>query len=343
MLARLLCRLVDRESETRLDLDDLFPVKGAIPESQQIGRDEAIQAVVQRLVAGEDILVIEPRRVGKSSTIGYGALPHVRDEYGGVVASVDLRQAGVRDAGSLADELVRSAMRTGAGTAVQKEQAKRIARLTKRLVTSERSKAAATLAGDGSTAQTVHALAALVAGGAPGIDRLHQVLEALEAEAAEHGRPVVVFIDEAQDITSRWRDVNEASDVQRELERMMRKPGRLVTYAFAGSERSAMEGLFATGQPLHFQGDRYQLPPIASNDWHAGIAERFVRDGRRIEREQVDEILAATEGQPLRTMQVCRQALRVARTQDAPTISSSIVADAVSQARAHPSWDQAEA
>src|SRR4051812_16084394 len=80
------------------DLDELFPTKGAIKEEQQIGRDAAILDMAERLVAGEDILVVEPRRVGKSSTIGFGALAVIQRNFGGVVASVDLRQAGIDSA-----------------------------------------------------------------------------------------------------------------------------------------------------------------------------------------------------------------------------------------------------
>jgi hypothetical protein len=325
-----------------LDLDDLFPTKGAIPESQQIGRAEAITEVAERLVAGEDILTAEPRRVGKSSTIGFGALPLIQRDFGGVVASVDLRQAGIRDAQSLAEAVVKAAMASGAGVAVQKEQAKRIARITQRLAGGERAKAAASLAGDGTKTQAVQAVATLIAGGGTGVQQFRKVLAALEMEAANHERPVVVFIDEVQDLGARWADPEEGLAVQRELERMMRTPGRLVTYAFAGSERESLAELFADGQPLHFEGTRYRLPAIGDSAWRQGITERFARDLRSIKSQQIDEILAFTGGHPLRTMQVCRQALRIARRQAADAIGSEIVAEALAQAKEHPSWREAE-
>lgn len=168
------------------------------------------------------------------------------------------------------------------------------------------------------------------------------MLEALEQEAATHQRPVVVFIDEIQDVATRWVHSEDGTAVQRELERMMRKPGRLVTYAFAGSERATMEQLFAPGMPLRFEGERYALPPIAASAWRDGITERFARDRRAITIECVDRMLAATDGQPLRTMQVCRQALRLARRQRLSDINGAVVDEGVAEARRHPSWEQAD-
>lgn len=319
----------------------MFPVKGAIPESQQIGREQVVRDLAERLVSGDDILMIEPRRVGKSSTLGLGALSHVRAEYGGVVAQVDLRQAALHDASGLADALVRSAVASGAGRPVQREQAKRVARLTKRLTEGRRLQAAANLAGEGSRAETIQAVATLIGGGEAGVDRLHRVLKAFEAEAATAERPVVVFIDEVQDLAERWAKADEGTAVQRELERMMRASGRLVTYAFAGSEKASMEKLFAQGMPLHFEAERYPLPPIAEDAWREGVVERFVRDSRQIATLQIDRVVARTNGQPLRTMQVFRQALNIARRQSSAVISDAILDEAHVRAESHPSWRQA--
>jgi len=127
--------------------------------------------------------------------------------------------------------------------------------------------------------------------------------------------------------------------VQRELERAMRQPGRLVTYAYAGSEETAMEKLFAPGMPLHHEGERYVLPPIAPEAWRHGLSERFSSDGRVITAAGINRILEATDGHPLRTMQVCRAALRTVRSQRLDQVAAAVIDDAIAQAKRHPSWE----
>jgi type II secretory pathway predicted ATPase ExeA len=180
---------------------------------------------------------------------------------------------------------------------------------------SARVRAASELTQESATLRTVQAVAQLLAGEQPpGIEALHQVLGALEHEAASHQRSVVVFIDEVQDLgdPDRWT-VEDGLAVQQELERAMRQPGRLVTYAYAGSEETAMEHLFAAGKPLYREGERYVLPPIAPEAWLEGLTGRFAHDGRAITPDGIARILEASGGHPLRTMQVCRAALRTVR------------------------------
>lgn len=324
-----------------LPLDELFPTKGAIPEALQIGRGQAIEDLTGRIVDGDDIITIEPRRVGKSSTIGRGALEHIRNDYGGVVAQVDLRLGGVQDAAGLANALLTTALASGGGTPLRKETAGRIVRRTGRFVNNKRVEAAAQLAGEEGRLGTLRALATMISGQTTGLEQLERVLGALDHEAASHRRPVVVFIDEIQDLGGdRWRA--EGREIQQELERAMRTPDRLVSFVYAGSERSAMERLFEAGMPLHFEGERFALPPISPFAWQAGLTQRFAQDGREIQAVAVDRILDATHGQPLRTMQVCRSALRMARRQAMRDITGALLDDAIAQARGHPSWRDAE-
>jgi len=322
-------------------LDELFPTKGAIPEALQIGRADAIREITERLVQGDDVLTIEARRVGKSSAIGHGALVRVHEEYGGVIAQTDLRLSGIQTAAALADALVRSALQTGAGEPLKQEKASRILARTRRFVDGPRARAAADLSGGGGTLRTVQAVARLLPGEQPaGVEELRKVLSALDEEAATHRRPVVVFIDEVQDLgdPKRW-EPGEGLAVQRELERAMRQPGRLVTYAYAGSEETAMEKLFAPGMPLHHEGERYVLPPIAPEAWRHGLSERFSSDGRVITAAGINRILEATDGHPLRTMQVCRAALRTVRSQRLDQVAAAVIDDAIAQAKRHPSWE----
>lgn len=291
---------------------------------------------------GDDILVIEPRRVGKSSTIRNAALPRAREEYGAVVAEVDLRLGAITDAVSLADALAKSALSSGAGKPVKKAQAGRLLQRTSRFVASDRAQAAGELAAQKAALKTAQNLAKVLSGDADPAERLQKVFDALEADAEDGERPVIICIDEVQDLgnTDRWK--TDGGLVQRALERALRREGRLTSFVFAGSEVDAMERIFAAGQPLHLETERYRLPEISAEDWREGLTERFARDGRELHAEGVDRILRATGGHPLRTMQVCKHVLRECRKQEIVPITDALVDDAVGAARVHPSWREAE-
>src|SRR4051794_39785003 len=106
-------------------LDNLFPVDRTIPERLQIGRAEAIEQILERVIDGGNLLVIEARRVGKSSAIRNGALVHARDRFGAVTAVADLRAAGIDNPAALAHTLLVEATATGAGSPPGPEQADR--------------------------------------------------------------------------------------------------------------------------------------------------------------------------------------------------------------------------
>ena len=99
-----------------------------------------------------------------------------------------------------------------------------------------------------------------------------------------------------------------------------------------------MEQLFAPGMPLHLDGEPYKLPEIEPAAWHESLVARFARDGRTLMPDNVDRILAASGGHPLRTMQVCRGALRLVRSQQLAEVTAAVIDEAVAQARKHPSW-----
>lgn len=322
-------------------LDSIFPVEGAIPESLQIGRTGAIEAMAERIVHGDNVLVIEARRFGKSSAIGRGALEHVRRRFGGIVAETDLRLGSVRDEPSLAAALAASA-RTEVATEPTSEQRARVAAVTDRFTSEARARSGAALLDTEGRPLSPHLLSLLRDPTPPEEVVLDDVLHALELEAHAQERPVVVFIDEVQDLANPVRWKNDGAEVQFTLERALRRVGKLVSYVFAGSEKSAMKAIFAPDQPLHHVGERYQLPPIPKDAWREALPKRFAADGRRLEVELVDRILAHSGGHPQRTMQVCRATLRVARGAGEAVLTSAIIDAAHEEAAGNPAWKARE-
>jgi hypothetical protein len=319
--------------------EELFPTKGAIEEARQIGRTAAMEQIAERIVAGDDIIVIQPRRIGKTSTIKNGALPRVDQQYGGVIAQIDLRQSGVKDdPQAFAEALQTTALATGADKKVGAQALARLAQKTKRFVHGDRAKATAELAGEAALAKTAQGLATVLVGPEDPVKTLRKTLAALEADAQRFGRPVVVFIDEAQDLGDAEIWPKHGRGVQEELARVMLQEERLMSFVFCGSDEHAMQNLFAKNQPLHNEGERYTLPPISDQDWIAELTTRFEEDGRTVQPNQLTALLDASGRHPGRTMRVCKAALRQVREAEAPTITDAMVQQAISEAQEHPAW-----
>jgi hypothetical protein len=161
-------------------------------------------------------------------------------------------------------------------------------------------------------------------------------LDAALEEVAQVGENpnVVLFLDEFQEI-ARWADTDQ---VQETLARFLRRDGRRVAVVVAGSDRSATEALFAQGSPLHWTFDPFVLPPIDRVDWHKGIKERFEEAGYPIAARQIDQILEATAGHPLRTMSVAKEALRETSQSGDQEVGWAAVDAAITTVSRHPSW-----
>ena len=70
----------------------LFPTRRAIPEELQIGRTEIIEAIEGMVVAGSSVLLLEERRIGKSS-VALAVVNRIRNQsdQGALGIHLDLR------------------------------------------------------------------------------------------------------------------------------------------------------------------------------------------------------------------------------------------------------------
>jgi|SRR5215212_508858 len=311
-----------------LDAEELFPTHGPLDEDHQIGRTPTIVALTERLRERGDALLLEDRRVGKTSVVR-ASLTRVRLQLGGLTGEVDLTAANVADGPSFARALMK-ALHDADGTlsrslrarAAVTEHRGRLRRLRDGV---ERFPTALGI----EDIEPVVELLRLADLDAPTLDT---VLSRLAS--AGRRRPVVIFVDEVQELR-RWPD---ALAVQKSLARFMRMDGRRTAIVAAGSDRTATEAIFAEGSPLHWNFDAFPLPAIDAVDWHEGLAERFAAAGLAIESARIRQILAASNGHPLRTMTVAKEALREARAANETAISWGAVDSAAGRARAHPSW-----
>jgi hypothetical protein len=281
-----------------------FPTEGLVPERRQIGRLPAIEGLERRLLDPGHWALIDRRRFGKSS-VANAALTRVRGRSKFVTISIDLRQLRVGDE----LELVK-AMRQGAANAgIDHQVTGKVARNLKELlkgqgpsVVKEVSNVLGLPAEVGDATLIAQTLGGLLGGDQ--LPDLAQQLGAFEAWAMAHERCVVLFIDEVQQLAG-WHDGATVEG----LSRAMRLPLRRVRLLFAGSETTSMRELFAPGRPLREHTNDFDLPDIARADWLHHLPDRFNELGFTVDPAALEAALDASPGLPLRTNQICFQAV----------------------------------
>jgi hypothetical protein len=311
-----------------LSAEVLFPTQGAIDEAQQIGRGDTIEALTGRGLDHSDALLLEPRKVGKTSVVR-AALERVRTDQGGVVADVDCTGAGVSSGPTLARVLLR-ALRDGGGDVSRRLSARETATRGRRVRDRLRATSDAAAQFGVGEAKAAGRLLDLLEVEAPSLDEVLAEIARLGTETT-----TVIFLDEIQAITG-WAD---RSEVEQALRRFLRHDGRRVALIAAGSDRDAAQALFAEGRPLEWEFEPFNVPDIDPVDWHQGIVERFERAGLKISAARVDQIIAETGGRPWKTMLVAKKALRETREAREGEVSVVAVDAAIAEAREHPSWD----
>jgi hypothetical protein len=166
---------------------------------------------------------------------------------------------------------------------------------------------------------------------------LRNVLRAIAAASHAADKTTVVFIDEVQRLVTHWADPDDGVRVQEDLAEVMEGDDAHLVLLLAGSERSAVEGLFEEGMPLHHDGMGFEVPPINDDDWMHALPRRFEEVGLEVDRACVRQILDASGGHPQRTMRVCAHVAELADGA-AFEVTDVLVRQAIRSARRHPSW-----
>jgi hypothetical protein len=315
-------------------LGTLFPTDGVVPEARQIGRAGTIRRLTTRLVEGHSTLLLEPRRVGKTS-VALAALEHCRADHGALAVGLDLQDPGTRTPSQMVASIVDQAARQQAGAAVAGLRRSGRLRRSARALEGPVATAAAELF------QTADAekLAAAVAESLSPQSDLASVLKALELDGVAAHRRVVVFVDEIQALGS-WAE--DGVLVEEQLAAALKGSGQIVTFLFCGSERGAVKAVFAEGRALHHAGLGFGLDAISPEDWHSGLRERFAEGGFAIGVDELDDILGASGGHPLRTMQICAHVYEWAQNTGGDEVTGAAVLRGIATASEHPSWREAD-
>jgi uncharacterized protein len=234
---------------------------------------------------GQDVVVLAPRRYGKSSLIWRVAQDLVRRRV--LVATVDLMTTPTL--GKLAEKLAR---------AIHEDVASRREKALDRLRVFAGLRISPTVNVDPDTARLSFGFEA---SHRPEDLRatLERLLQLPGEVGAERGRRVALIFDEFQEIV----------DIDPALPRLMRavfQEQPEVAHVYLGSRRHMMRRLFSDeNEPFWRSAKPIELGVIAPEAFRAYIAQRFDSTGRRIDEEVVDAVLAATGGHPYATQELC--------------------------------------
>jgi len=295
---------------------ELFPTDSPLPAGRLIGRRDDLAEVATRLEAGTHLVVAGPRRTGKTS-VCEAALARLARR-GAYTAKVDLFR--VSDAAELAEALAaavianRSAAhralrraRSAGRAALSAAQAQAVVRLIGEL-------------GEGVELAVTPGLAARDPERAVDL-----ALELPERVARADGKRLILFFDEFQELASARRPYGDPDAVTNRMRAVFQR-STSVSYLFAGSIEHVMRDLFAPSRRAFSGfGSFYSLRPIADEEWHAGLAERFAADGCAVSEAALARIVELGGGHPRATMRVAQQAHLVSLELDTREIGLDLV------------------
>jgi uncharacterized protein len=248
-------------------------------------RDAELRELVADVRNGQDVVVLAPRRYGKSSLVWCAAQRLVRHKV--LVAQVDLMTTPT--VARLADRLAR---------AIHDDIASPLFRAKDRLRVFQGLRIRPTVTidpDDGAPSFSFDIASALDDDVSATLERL---LELPAQLAAERGRGVALVFDEFQEVV----------DIDPRLPRLMRSVFQQqpdVAHVYLGSRRHMMERLFSDEQePFWRSAKSVELGVIDPGVFATFVRERFAATDRTIDDDALDELLAITGGHPYATQEL---------------------------------------
>jgi AAA+ ATPase superfamily predicted ATPase len=236
-------------------------------------------------LAGQDVVVLAPRRLGKSSLIWRASQNLIKKR--ALVAHVDLMTTPTLD--RFAEKLAQSIHEDLASAAFR-------ARERLRVFQGLRVNPTVTVNPEDGSLSFSFSAAASPADLAATTERL---LELPGQIAGERQRKVVLVLDEFQEVL----------DIDPGLPRLMRSVFQRqpeVAHLYLGSRRHTMERIFTDdNEPFWRSAKRMELGPIAPEHFRPFIASRFRDTAVEIEQPAIDLILEITGGHPYATQELC--------------------------------------
>jgi uncharacterized protein len=257
----------------------------ALDESFTDRRDE-IAEITTDIRNGQDVVILAPRRYGKSSLVWRVA--HELSSSDVLVAHCNLMTAPTKE--KLAEKLART---------IYEDVASPLFRVRDRAIGIFRGlRITPSITVDPTDASLAFGFDA----GARSEDvdaTLERLLELPAQLAAERGRRVALVLDEFQEVV----------EIDPRLPRLMRSVFQEqpeVAHVYLGSRRHMMQRIFNDeNEPFWRSAKQLQLGVIPPAEFAPYIAERFEATGKSIARPTLDAVLGTTGGHPYATQELC--------------------------------------
>ena len=275
----------------------LFPTDEPLPAERMIGRGDDVDELAAQLRGGIHRIVAAPRRTGKS-TVCRAAIARLG---GGSAYTVSVSLFELTSTASLAERMAQLTLANRGP----------LARLVERVRAGGEAvlKGAALTLSVKATAELGDGVEVALRPGSAASDphaALLGALRMLERIAERDSRPLVLFIDELQEITD--GDYGDGHRILKELREILASSPH-VTCLFAGSVEHLMRELFTNRQrALYGFGGFHDLTPITEREWNDGLTARFGEDHVRVDPDALERILTAGRGHPRCTMLIAQQA-----------------------------------
>ena len=270
-----------------------------------------LDEVIAEATSGQNIVIISPRRYGKTSLI-FEAIRQLREQKM-LIAYLDLFRSPTKD--RFAD-LLAAAVFSGLINPVERALKDAVS-FFQRLPIQPK----VTIGPDGMPTFEFSASQR-----SRDIDRTIEELLALPGRiAAERHRGVAVVFDEFQEILS----------IDEHLPGLMRAVFQTqddVAHVFLGSRRHLMQEVFTNQhQPLYKMAKPIVLRPIEPVAFSAFIRERFAETGLAIDDAAIRRVLAVTGGHPHDTQELCYFLWSLAQGGRLPSVGENTVSTALTQ------------
>jgi hypothetical protein len=234
---------------------------------------------------GQDVVLFAPRRYGKSSLLWRVSQELIGE--GALVAHVNLMTTPTTT--QLAEKLART---------IHEDIASPLFRAKERLRIFQGLRIRPTVTVDPEDGSLSFSFDA--SGRREDIDAtLERLLELPGQLAGERKRPVVLILDEFQEIV----------DIDAGLPRLMRSVFQQqpeVAHLYLGSKRHMMEHIFSDeNEPFWRSAKEIELGVIDPQPFGDYIERQFKRTGKKVTSTAVDAVLATTHGHPYATQELC--------------------------------------
>lgn len=248
-------------------------------------RQAEVAEIVADVKAGQDVVLLAPRRYGKSSLLWRAAQQLTRSRV--LVAQVDLMTTPTQS--KLAEKLTR---------AIHDDIASPLFRAKERLRVFQGLRVRPTVTVDPDDGELGFGFDLSGASAEDVGATVESLLELPGKLAADRGRKVCLVFDEFQEVL----------DIDAGLPRLMRAVFQAqpeVAHVYAGSRRHMMRRLFSDEQePFWRSAKQIDLGIIAPEHFVGFVRERFAQTGRKIGDDAVDGLLATTGGHPYATQEL---------------------------------------